>query len=158
MMTANAIRTPSTTSKIFPTLMALKQPRCLVRARSIRVERIGKVIMDEACRRSKPEHSFGTPNVNPDVYSMNTPVAVLLSRKGSNVQTAAPSDTVADAVRVMNEKKIGSLVVVEGSRVVGIFTERDVLSRVVAAERDPCVTRVSAVMTPSVATIGISAT
>lgn len=89
---------------------------------------------------------------------MNTPVAVLLSRKGSTVSTATPSDTVADAVRVMNEKKIGSLVVTEGRRVVGMFTERDVLSRVVAANRDPRSTRVAAVMTPDVATIGPKST
>jgi CBS domain-containing protein len=84
---------------------------------------------------------------------MNTPVAVLLSRKGSAVQAVAPSDTVADAVRVMNEKKIGSVLVVEGGRLSGIFTERDVLSRVVAAGVDPRTTRVSAVMTARLETI-----
>ena len=72
--------------------------------------------------------------------------------------TATSSDTVADAVRVMNEKKIGSLIVTENRRVVGIFTERDVLSRVVAAGRDPRGTLVGAVMTSNVATIGPDAT
>jgi CBS domain-containing protein len=89
---------------------------------------------------------------------MNTPVAVLLSRKGSKVTTASSSDSVADAVRVMNEKKIGSLVVTENRRVVGIFTERDVLSRVVAAGRDPRGTLVGAVMTGAVITIKPEAT
>jgi CBS domain-containing protein len=89
---------------------------------------------------------------------MNTPVAVLLSRKGSVVQTTRSSDTVAEAVRLMNEKKIGSLVVVDDLRVVGIFTERDVLSRVVGADRNPQLTRVSAVMTENVVTIGPEAT
>lgn len=84
---------------------------------------------------------------------MNTPVAVLLSRKGSAVQTVAPSDTIADAVRVMNEKKIGSVLVVEGGRLSGIFTERDVLSRVVGAGVDPRTTRVSVVMTAQLETI-----
>ncbi|HWA10782.1 MAG TPA: CBS domain-containing protein [Opitutaceae bacterium] len=85
---------------------------------------------------------------------MNTPVATLLGRKGSAVHTVTPSQTVADAVRVMNEKKIGSLVIVEGRRLAGIFTERDVLSRVVAAGVDPRTTRVSAVMSVRLETIG----
>lgn len=84
---------------------------------------------------------------------MNTPVAVLLSRKGSAVQAVTPSDTVADAVRVMNEKKIGSVLVIEGGRLVGIFTERDVLLRVVAAGLDPRVTRVRVVMSARLETI-----
>jgi len=84
---------------------------------------------------------------------LNTPVAVLLSRKGSAVQTVSPSATVADAVRVMNDKKIGSVLVVEGGRLTGIFTERDVLSRVVGAGVDPRTTRVSAVMTVHLETI-----
>jgi CBS domain-containing protein len=84
---------------------------------------------------------------------MNTPVAVLLSRKGSAVQTVAPSDSVADAVRVMNEKKIGSVLVVEGGRLAGIFTERDVLSRVVAAGVNPRTTRVAEVMSSRLETI-----
>src|SRR5882724_6207825 len=84
---------------------------------------------------------------------MNTPVAVLLSRKGSAVTAVASSETVADAVRVMNEKKIGSVLVNENGFLVGIFTERDILSRVVAAGRDPKTTRVKEVMTNKLETI-----
>jgi CBS domain-containing protein len=84
---------------------------------------------------------------------MNTPVASLLERKGSAVHTVASSDTVADAVRVMNERKIGSVLVVDGGRLVGIFTERDVLSRVVAAGVDPRATRVSVVMSSRLETV-----
>jgi CBS domain-containing protein len=84
---------------------------------------------------------------------MNTPVAVLLSRKGSAVTAVAASDTIADAVRVMNEKKIGSVLVNENGFLVGIFTERDILSRVVAAGRDPKTTLVKEVMTGKLETI-----
>ena len=84
---------------------------------------------------------------------MNTPVGMLLGRKGSALFSVAPSVTVADAVRVMNEQKIGSVVVLEGSRLVGVFTERDVLTRVVAAGRVPHVTRVNDVMTGNVITV-----
>src|SRR5471030_3089428 len=84
---------------------------------------------------------------------MNTPVAVLLSRKGSAVIAVASLDSIADAVRVMNEKKIGSVLVMDNGLLVGIFTERDILSRVVAAGRDPRTTRVRDVMTFKLQTI-----
>jgi CBS domain-containing protein len=50
----------------------------------------------------------------------------------------------------MNEHKIGSLVVLEAGQVVGMFTERDVLRRVVGEQRDPARTRVGEVMTTEV--------
>ncbi len=84
---------------------------------------------------------------------MNTPAGALLGRKGSTVFSVAPSTTVADAVHVMNQNKVGCLVVLESDRVAGIFTERDVLTRVVAANLDPRSTRVDEVMTSSVITI-----
>ena len=84
---------------------------------------------------------------------MNTPVAMLLSRKGSAVQAVTPSDTVTDAVRVMNDKKIGSVLVLEDNRLAGIFTERDVLLRVVAAGLDPRTVRVRDVMTCELETV-----
>jgi CBS domain-containing protein len=77
---------------------------------------------------------------------MNTPVSVLLARKGHSVQTIASSATVADAVRVMNEKRIGSILVMEQGLLAGIFTERDVLTRIVGAGRDPMRTVVAEVM------------
>ncbi|MSU69273.1 MAG: CBS domain-containing protein [Opitutaceae bacterium] len=84
---------------------------------------------------------------------MNTPVAVLLNRKGSAVTSVAASDTIADAVRVMNEKKIGSVLVTEGGFLVGIFTERDVLTRVVPSGVNPQTTKVKEVMTGKLETI-----
>jgi CBS domain-containing protein len=77
---------------------------------------------------------------------MNTPVSVLLARKGHSVQTIEASATVAEAVRLMNEKRIGSIVVTEQGRLAGIFTERDVLTRIVGAGRDPGRTLVAEVM------------
>jgi CBS domain-containing protein len=55
-----------------------------------------------------------------------------------------------DATEKMNEHKIGSLIVMDGNRVAGIFTERDVLSRIVVAQRDPTSTQVGEVMTREV--------
>lgn len=81
---------------------------------------------------------------------MKTPVAQLLSRKGSAVVTVPVDSTVAEAVRAMNAHRIGSVVLLAGSRIEGIFTERDVLTRIVAAGRDPDTTAVRDVMTTDV--------
>src|SRR5262245_15251929 len=71
----------------------------------------------------------------------------ILARKGPHVFTTSPGATVLDAALLMNEHKIGSLVVIDDGRVVGIFTERDVLRRVVGEEREPAKTLVGEVMT-----------
>jgi CBS domain-containing protein len=74
----------------------------------------------------------------------------ILEHKGANVITCGPQETVLQAARVMNEHGIGALVVVDGGKIVGIFTERDVMRRVVAAGSDPGATRVRDVMTQPV--------
>lgn len=60
---------------------------------------------------------------------------------------AAPRATVAEAARLMKEGKVGAVLVVEGGRLVGIFTERDALFRVIACGLDPAATALSEVMT-----------
>jgi len=74
----------------------------------------------------------------------------LLQRKGTEVHTIGPEASVLRAAVVMNEHRVGALVVVEEGRVVGMFSERDVLSRVVAEQRDPARTSVAEVMTAEV--------
>ena len=74
---------------------------------------------------------------------------VLLS-KGTRVHSTSPDMSVLDAVEKMNDHKIGALVVMDGDDVVGMFTERDVLRRVVGQERSPSSTRVGDVMTSEV--------
>ncbi len=71
----------------------------------------------------------------------------ILTRKGSQVYSIGKDATVLEGARLMNEYKIGCLVVIDNERVSGIFTERDVLSRVVAGHRNPVTTRVHEVMT-----------
>jgi CBS domain-containing protein len=74
----------------------------------------------------------------------------LLSEKHASVQTVHPAMTVLDATRLMNQHKIGSVVVMEGTRVAGMFTERDVLTRVVAQELPPAQISVGQLMTRDV--------
>jgi CBS domain-containing protein len=89
---------------------------------------------------------------------MNAPITAILERKGQKVYAVAPTATVADAVAEMNHHRVGSVLVIEGNRLVGIFTERDVLRRVVGAGVDPKIARVSEVMTSGVITISPDAT
>lgn len=74
-------------------------------------------------------------------------VSAVLAEKGAQVYTVAPTSTVRDAVREMNEKGVGALLVMVEEEPVGIFTERDVLRRVVDEGRSPQSTRVADVMT-----------
>ncbi|MFH0981515.1 MAG: CBS domain-containing protein [Planctomycetota bacterium] len=80
----------------------------------------------------------------------------ILERKGRDVATIESSAWVLQAAKKMNERHIGALVVVDGEQVVGMFTERDILNRVVAEQRDAATTRVAEVMTTPVACCRLS--
>jgi CBS domain-containing protein len=74
-------------------------------------------------------------------------VADILAAKGSRVHSVTPDTTVYEAIALMVEHNIGSLLVQEGRKTVGIFTERDHLRRVTLPNRDPKFTPVRQVMT-----------
>jgi len=67
--------------------------------------------------------------------------------------TAAASMTVSEAARLMQERRVGAIMVVEDEQLVGMFTERDALFRVVAKERDGQTTPLAEVMTRNPRTI-----
>jgi CBS domain-containing protein len=73
----------------------------------------------------------------------------ILARKGSEVVTAAPEDSVLEAAQRMNARSIGALPVLQDGQLLGIFTERDLMRRVVAEGRDPARTALRDVMTTS---------
>lgn len=75
----------------------------------------------------------------------NREVATII--KNQIVTSAKSTDTVRSAAERMCERKIGAILVVEGDKLVGIFTERDALNRVIAANLNPDSTRLSEVMT-----------
>jgi len=77
-----------------------------------------------------------------------TPITTLLAKKGPNVFSTSPEKSVSDAVCEMNRQRVGCLVVLENDQLVGIFTERDVLTRVVTEAKDARETKVGDVMTP----------
>ncbi len=72
---------------------------------------------------------------------------------GRRLITLAPEQTVRDAAAILSGHSIGAAPVLSGQELIGVLTERDVLQRVVAAGRDPDLTRVSEVMTPTPRTV-----
>ena len=89
---------------------------------------------------------------------MNTSIVTLLEQKGGAVFTIPTTVTVAEAVQEMNAHKIGSVRVMNGQRLAGIFTERDVLRRVIGEDLDPKFTPITKVMSDEVLTVGAATT
>jgi CBS domain-containing protein len=67
--------------------------------------------------------------------------------------TAAPEITVREAVKLMAKRNVGAVMVVGDGKLVGIFTERDAVSRVLARDRDARTTRLADVMTAKPMTV-----
>lgn len=74
-----------------------------------------------------------------------------------DVATIAPEASMAEAAEIMGEKHIGSLIVTKYNTPVGIVTERDLLSKVLALEKDPRAQKVEAAMSYPLITIGPTA-
>lgn len=68
--------------------------------------------------------------------------------------TAAPAETVAEVAGRMEQDSVGAVLVLEGEKLVGLFSERDLLTRVIAAGKDPGVMPVGSVATRDVVTVG----
>lgn len=75
-----------------------------------------------------------------------------------NVVSLSGAATVREASKLMAEQRVGAILVMDGSSLLGIFTERDALNRVLAEERDPDSTPISEVMTGNLVTLGPRAT
>lgn len=88
---------------------------------------------------------------------MQEPIRNVLALKGRDVAKVAQAETVLAAVEQMNQRRIGSVIVVPElhprAKPIGIFSERDVLTRVVAKGLVPARTAVGDVMTREVCTI-----
>ena len=75
----------------------------------------------------------------------------ILLHKGATVHRIEPDATVLEAAHLMNQQQVGAVLVTSATGLLGIFTERDLLRRVVGQSRDPAGTRVRDVMTTDVA-------
>ena len=76
----------------------------------------------------------------------------LLDAKGKNIISISPNASVFDAIKLMADKAIGSLVVMNGDELLGIVTERDYARKVIIKGRSSRETPVSEIMTPDVLT------
>jgi len=74
----------------------------------------------------------------------------LLMEKGRAIYCVTPSQTVLDAVRVLDEKHVGALLVMEDEKLLGILSERDVARKVILREKPAAEVTVRDVMTQRV--------
>ena len=82
----------------------------------------------------------------------------ILKTKGSNVFSVLPNTSVYDALKIMGEKNIGALMVIENDELKGIFSERDYARKIVLVNRTSRETLISEIMTANVITISPSDT
>jgi CBS domain-containing protein len=81
---------------------------------------------------------------------VRTVTELLKSKPEATVYTISPSATVYDALKLMADKSVGALLVIEGDKVVGIITERDYARKVILMSRSSRETPVRDIMTPDV--------
>jgi CBS domain-containing protein len=88
-------------------------------------------------------------------FEMESPNAsdMISEYMSSTVYTVQSNASIAEAVNVMVEKNIGSVIVVDEKKITGILTERDILCNVVAKKRNTSETRVSQVMSSEIVTL-----
>ncbi|MCC7402361.1 MAG: CBS domain-containing protein [Chitinophagaceae bacterium] len=73
-------------------------------------------------------------------------VASILSRKGRSIVSISPGTAVLEALKLMSDKNIGSVVVMEGEKYLGIITERDYSRKVILKGKNSGDTKVSEIM------------
>lgn len=84
---------------------------------------------------------------------MKTHASQLLSDKGHKIHSVSPETMVYDAIKLMNEVKVGALLVIEDNKLVGIISERDYARRVILEDRSSHDTPVRDIMTSEVLTV-----
>lgn len=84
----------------------------------------------------------------------NYPISSVLVNKPSAIWSIAPESTVFEAIKVMADKNIGSLLVMSGNKLVGLFTERDYTRKVALHGKNSKETRVSEIIPAQVITVG----
>lgn len=89
---------------------------------------------------------------------MTTTVNQLLNAKSDEIYSVEPETLVIDAIKIMEEKKVGALPVIKENRLVGILSERDYTRKVILNNRNSRETSVSEIMTENVKTVTSSQT
>ncbi len=89
---------------------------------------------------------------------MKTTVEEILQQKGRDVWTISPKATVMEALKLMDEKHIGALIVTHDDQVVGIISERDYARKVILRGKSSMNTHVKEIMTDKVYYVGLKTT
>jgi PAS domain S-box-containing protein len=96
----------------------------------------------------------GTRSIYSDRFLIHPPAWLVLGDvMSTDVATIHPSETVAQASKVMSMKNISCIIAVDDGRAEGIVTETDLLNRVVITRKDPSKTKVSEIMSQPVKTV-----
>jgi CBS domain-containing protein len=85
-------------------------------------------------------------------------IEAVLEAKGSRLHAVKPDASVLEAVETMCAARVGAVLVMDGGKLLGVFSERDLMTRVVLARLNPSRTIVKDVMTPKPVCIGLIAT
>ena len=83
---------------------------------------------------------------------MTTTVNQLLNSKNDEIFSVTPGALVIDAIKMMDEKKVGALLVIEDDKLAGIISERDYTRKVILKNRSSAKTKVSEIMTSNLKT------
>jgi CBS domain-containing protein len=89
---------------------------------------------------------------------LDEPVNHILKRKGSQVYSIAPDQTVYEALEQLAEKDVGALVVMDGTDLVGVFSERDYVRKVILKGRSSKEMQVHEIMSSPVVTVTLKTT
>jgi CBS domain-containing protein len=89
---------------------------------------------------------------------LREPVARILNRKGSHVYSIAPDATVYEALETLADKNVGALVVLDETGLVGIFSERDYVRKVILKGRSSKEMQVHEIMSSPVVTVDMNTT
>ena len=84
---------------------------------------------------------------------MTTTVNQLLNSKNDEIFSVTPDALVIDAIKMMDEKKVGALLVIKNDKLAGIISERDYTRKIILKNRSSAKTKVSEIMTSSLKTV-----
>ncbi|HXI02988.1 MAG TPA: CBS domain-containing protein [Candidatus Saccharimonadales bacterium] len=118
----------------------------MARCPSCEFENVPGVELCEKCGQDLLDTGVPVPEEGVQAAILDTPLQALGPDASIIVDKKA---TVAEAMRLMREKKHGSVLVLDGKELAGIFTERDVLLKIVCRDLDPAKTAIGDVMTVS---------
>jgi CBS domain-containing protein len=81
-------------------------------------------------------------------------IGAILNQKGGDIFSISPEATVFDAIRMLDERNIGALLVMDGDKLVGLFSERDYTRKITLHGKRSRETKVSEVMSSDLKTVG----